>query len=412
MIRSNLQGFMTEKKKTIGSLLWMDLASEPLVALYTLMPFLLRKEIGSSMLQISLFLTLRPVLSLFSFYWSAYLKEGKSQLIVNCVSASVLAYLPFLFFPFLEGFWLLFLASAMYQLFSKAAIPSLIEVLKRKLSKSVREKTFSSLYVLKFVECGVLGIVFGGLLDAKVLDWSWLFFYAGMLGLSSLVFFSLLKVPPLEEEEKEHQPFCLIRPWKESFRLVASQWDFGYFQRVFMVGGSALMLMLPAASSYYADSLQLSYTDITVARFVFMAIGVAASSMFWTKGLSKVPLLRLTVGTLFGFGLFPLSLLIASWHVSFVYLAFFIYGVAQAGSHVIWNLSGTFFAGEGSSSPYTRANLLMHALRGAVMPLLGGVLCDLVGAVPVLFLGMAICFMGGVWLWNGLRERDLALPNS
>ena len=143
-------------RETRLALLWMNLAAEPLISLYTLIPFILRKDFGATMFQISLFITLRPVLSVFSFYWSAYLKEGKGRLMSNLVSASLLAYLPFLFFPWVENFWFLLFASGMYQLFSKAAIPSLIEVLKRNIPKKPREHVFSLYFILSFVESGLL----------------------------------------------------------------------------------------------------------------------------------------------------------------------------------------------------------------------------------------------------------------
>lgn len=408
---------MTETVTTQGvrqthlALLWMNLVSEPLVALYTLIPFLLRKEFGSSLFQISLFITLRPVLSIFSFYWSAYLKGGKSQIVLNCVSACALAYFPFLFFPWVDQFWFLLLASAMYQLFSKAAIPSLIEVLKRKLPKGSREQIFSLFYLLCFVESGVLGMWFGGMLDAHTIDWKMLFCFAACLGLTSLLFFSFLKVPPLQSVE-EKSSISFIQPWRESFQLIRQNRDFASFQGVFMVGGSALMLMLPAISSYYADTLRLSYTNITTARFLFMAIGVGLSSFLWTKGLSQIPLLKLTVGVLFGFGLFPVALLMAQIDLWFLYLAFFIYGIAQAGSHLIWNLSGTFFAADGDSSPYTRANLLMHALRGAIMPLIGGLLCDLFGSVSVLCLGALLCLYGAQRVLRNLQKKGISNPQE
>jgi hypothetical protein len=145
-------------RPTRFALLWMNLASEPLISLYTLIPFLLRKDLNATMFQISLFVTLRPVLSVFSFYWSAYLKEGKGRLIVNLVSASLLAYLPFLFFPWTGSYWFLLFASAMYQLFSRAALPSLIEVLKRNIPKKPREHAFSLYFILSFVESGFLGL--------------------------------------------------------------------------------------------------------------------------------------------------------------------------------------------------------------------------------------------------------------
>jgi MFS family permease len=387
-------------RSTRLALLWMNLAAEPLISLYTLIPFILRKDLGATLFQVSLFVTVRPVLSVFSFYWSAYLKEGRGKLIANLVSASVLAYMPFLFFPWVESFWFLLFASAMYQLFSRAAIPSLIEVLKRNIPKKPREHAFSLFFILSFVESGFLGLLFGNLLDSHLLDWKMLFFVAAMVGLSSVLLFSRQKVPELLMKVPLPVSSSFVYPWKESFRLMRERADFAYFQRVFMIGGSALMLMSPALSCYYVDTLNLSYSNMMTARFIFMAIGVAGSSLLWKKGLSHLSLLKLTLWVLFGFGLFPVALLLAKIDLWFLYLAFFIYGIAQAGSHLIWNLSGTFFAGEQDSSPYTRVNILMLGIRGAVMPLVGGLLCDLLGPVPILFLSTLLCLYGVRYLFQ------------
>jgi MFS family permease len=391
-------------RNTRHALLWMNLASEPLISLYTLIPFILRKDFGSSVFQLSLFITLRPVLSVFSFYWSAYLKEGKGRLISNLVSASFLAYFPFLFFPWVGNFWFLLFASAMYQLFSKAAIPSLIEVLKRNIPKKPREHVFSVFFILSFVESGFLGLMFGGLLDSHAMDWKMLFFFASLIGLSSVLFFFRLRVPELPKSaESSDVSASLAHPWRESFELMRKRADFAHFQAAFMIGGSALMLMAPALSCYYADTLALSYTNLATARFIFMAIGVAGSSLLWKKGLSHVPLLKLTLWVLVGFGLFPVALLMARIDLWFLYLAFFVYGVAQAGSHLIWNLSGTFFAAEQDSSPYTRVNILMLGLRGIAMPLIGGLLCDLVGPTPLLLLGIFLCLFGSRFLFRQIK---------
>lgn len=396
---SQIESGMTVSKNLKGcprtrfAFFWMNVASEPLVALYSLIPFLLRKDLDASLFQIALFVSLRPVLSVFSFYWSAYLKEGKGRLISNLISASFLAFFPFLFFPFFGNFWFLLFASATYQLFSKAAIPSLIEVLKRNLPKRQRENVYSLYFLLSFVESGLLGILFGKILDGHVLPWGTLFFFAALLGLSTIVLFSRLYVPQQEEESKS-TPRSLTQPIKESFRLMRNNADFASFQKAFMIGGSALMLMAPALAVYYADTLKLTYSNITTARFIFMAIGVAGSTFFWRKGLSEIPLLRLTTWVLLGFGLFPIALLFSQLHLWFLYFAFFLYGVAQAGSHLIWNLSGTFFAGDNDSSPYTRVNILMLGIRGAIVPLVGGLLCEIVGPVPVLVMGMSLCLWG------------------
>ncbi|HEY2811524.1 MAG TPA: MFS transporter [Rhabdochlamydiaceae bacterium] len=393
-------------KETRFALLGMNLANEPLITLYTLLPFILCKDLNVSTFQLSLFLSLRPVLSVFSFYWSAYLKEGKGKLLSNFVWACVLAYLPFVFFPLVGNTWYLLAASALYQLFSRAALPSLIEILKRNMPKKPREHAFSLFFLLSFIESGILGLVLGGLFDNPRVNWQWLFAIAGLIGLSAIFLFRKVSVPQ-KEVESAHSSRSLTRPWKESASLLRKHADFAQFQWIFMIGGSALMLMAPAFSRYYASTLSLSHTDIAVARFVFMAIGVAVSTPFWRKCLEKMSVLQLTLWILFGFGLFAFVLLLAQYHFSFLYLGFLIYGIAQAGSHFIWNLSGTFFCAEQDSTPYSRVNLLMVGIRGAIFPFIGGMLCDLWGPVAVLCLGMSLCFLGAAAMRNIVKRHAL-----
>jgi MFS family permease len=343
------------------------------------------------------------VLSVFSFYWSAYLKEGKGKLVANLVGAAFLAYVPFLFFPFLGNIWYLLLASAIYQLFSRAAMPSLIEILKRNIPKQPREHAFSLFFLLSFIESGVLGLLFGFLLDREGIDWKMLLSIAALLGLSSILLFRKVSVPTRSEAEPEGAR-SLLAPWKESLRLMQQRNDFALFQWMFMIGGAALMLMAPAFSRYYAQTLALSHTDMAMARFIFMALGVAAASYWWRKSLEKIPILQLTLWVLIGFGLFPLALLLAQYHIAFLYLGFLIYGIAQAGSHLIWNLSGTLFCKEHDSIPFSRVNLLTVGLRGAIFPFIGGILCELWGQTAVLFLGMTLCFAGGLLLRRRMQQ--------
>ena len=51
------------------------LLEEPFIALYAILPFILRKELSASAFEISLLSTLKPAVALFSFYWSARLPQ-------------------------------------------------------------------------------------------------------------------------------------------------------------------------------------------------------------------------------------------------------------------------------------------------------------------------------------------------
>jgi len=378
----------------------MNLSNEPLAAMYSLLPFILCKDLHASTFQLTLFATLRPVLSVFSFYWGSFLAYRKNRLLPNLIGAWVLARLPFLYFPLLDNFWYLLFACGVYQLFSRAATPALMEILKRQIPKEPREHIFSLYYIWSFLESVLLGLLLGHFLDLSAANWKILMVISALIGLSSIFFQMRVDLSREEESKAPLQMNRLIHPIKESFRLVQERPDFARFQWGFMFGGVALMLMAPALSIFYVDTLQLSHANITVARLIFMGIGVVGSSFLWKKGLSKIGVNRLIVWVLFGFGLFPLSLLTAELHVFFFYLAFLLYGVAQAGSHLVWNLSGPIFSGDHDSSPFTTVNVLMVGLRGLVGPILGGVLCELLGPVPVLVVGGAMAFAGVAYMYK------------
>jgi len=387
--------------KTKRALLWMNLTAEPLVALYTLLPFILRKDLGASLFELSIFATLRPVLSVCSFYWGAYLANRRGKLLSNLMSAWALARIPFLLLPFINTVWFLLFAAGCYQLFHRAGTPALMEILKLNLPKQEREHTFSFYYLLSFLESVVLGISMAYVLDGKNADWSLLFSLSALVGLSSM--WMQRKIPLSFSTSPSMEPLPppfqrMVQPWKEGFALIRSRPDFAHFQWGFMLGGFGLMLMTPALAVYYADELALSHLNIATARLILMGVGVVCSSLLWKRSMAEVPIFRLTSIILIGFGLFPLILLLAPYHLLFLYLAFFLYGVAQAGSHLLWNLSGTLFAAQEESSRFTTVGVLMVGLRGAVGPLLGGLLCAALGAKAMLLLGMGISFYGAWYM--------------
>jgi len=393
--------------RTRLALLWMNLANEPLSVVYTLLPFILIKDLGANAFQVALFITLRPCLSVFSFYWGSYLKFHKNKLVSNLISACILAYLPFIFLSFSMNIWLILLAAGAYQLFNKAGTPALIEILKRNIPKKSLEHAFSLYYMLGFIESGLLGLAIGYLLDHNAANLKLLFLFCGLAGLSSVFFQMRISVPKEEVVSPPESLNHFLHPWKESFHLLRIRPDFRQFQMTFMIGGSALMLMAPAFSVFYAETLALSHADISIARFIFMALGVMISTFHWKTYLQKLPINTFIIYVLLGFGLFSALLLLASLHLAFLYLAFFLYGIAQAGSHLIWNLSGALFGKEEDSSPYTCVNILMQGLRGMIVPFLGGILCKMCGPIPVMVFGTALCFSGAFYM----KRAGATLPS-
>jgi hypothetical protein len=385
--------------KTQKALLWMNLSGEPFVVLYATLSFILRKDCGADLWQICILTALRPVLPVFSFYWSANLTHRRDRLRSNLIGAWVLGRVPFLFIPWIDSVWYVIFCCAMYEFFNRSGIPALIEILKINMTKDAREKTYTFYFVLSFIESILLGLFMGGILDIHPKSWQFLTALMALLGLSSV--FAQLKVPlpfdPVPAPPKKVQN-PLIQPWKDAFTLLKNRPDFAHFQYGFMIGGFGLMIMAPSLAILYANDLSLSHTQVITGRSIFMGIGVVLSSYFWKKALSRSNVSNMSLKILIGFGLFPLILLLAKINLSWFYLSFIFYGVAQAGSHLLWNLSGTLFAKEEDSSQFSRVNILMVGIRGIFASLLGGLLCKVFGPVPTLVLGGLICFMGAIYM--------------
>ncbi len=399
------------QEKTRRAFLWMNLSHEPFVVLYVLLPFILRKDLNASILQISVLSALKPILPVFSFYWSANLTNRKNRLRSNLIGAWTLARLPFLLVPWINNVWYLIFCCAIYEFFNKSGIPALIEILKINIHKGMRESTYMLFFVLSFLESILLGIVISWALDWNPTLWQGLLGFASLIGLSS-IFFQLSVPIPIEPSEplpKTDLMYRIVQPWKETFSLLRQHPNFARFQYGFMLGGFSLMLIAPSLSIFYADFLELSYSSVVIGRSVLMGLGIVISSWMWKKILTKERVPELTQWILLGFACYLLFMLFSQFHISWFYISFFFYGIAQAGSHILWNLSGILFSDDADSSPFSRLNILMLGLRGAVAPALGGVLCHFLGPIPTLIIGTFICLIGIAYMkFSGVTQDVLS----
>lgn len=382
-----------QTKITKFNFLWMTLSQEPLVALYALLPFILAKDLDVSALQISLFMALKPISSVFSYYWHALGHKRHSNLRVHLMVAWGLSFIPFLIYPSLSNYGYVLLAAGFYQLFSKAAMPPFYEIFKQNVSALSRKKLISYTYLASFLISACLGLFFGQILDNRPGSWKIAACIFSLLALTSLYIQRKLTFNE-QATDKGPEGHILFAPLKKSFAILKSCKEFRDFQVGFMIGGSALMLIGPALSIYYADTIELSHKTYTQARYIFMSLGVVATSPLWQRALRVYTINQLMPAVSLIFGLFPIIVIMSYFHKPFVNAAFVLYGIAQAGSHLIWNMSASVFSKDQDSSPYTSLNILMQGLRGCVAPILGGVLTSLAGPIPVLALGALIGLFG------------------
>jgi len=124
----------------------------------------------------------------------------------------------------------------------------------------------------------------------------------------------------------------------------------------------------------------------------------------------RISVSRFTGLVLFGFALFPLFILLAPMFHGWLYLAYIIYGIAQAGSHLIWHLSGPMFADHEDSSTYSGVNIVMVGVRGVIAPPLGALLSASLGIYYPLVTSIVLSLIGISFLYYKAPARLKELP--
>ncbi|MGR3911880.1 MAG: MFS transporter [Candidatus Rhabdochlamydia sp.] len=395
-------------KRTWLSMTLSGLLSEPLTCFVAMLPFILRKELHVTGGQIALLNMIKPVVSLFSFYWGSALTYQKEKLRSNWITASLLARLPFLLFPFMSDPYLFIASLAIFHFFQKGSLPAHMEVLKQNAPPGIRETIFSWTAASNFFLSIVLGCFIGSWMDHHREMWKMLFFAGGFIGLLSILIQAKMPILLQEGASKPSGSFFKT-PWKDSLTLLKRRPDFARFQIGFMLGGTGLMMVMPALVIYTADDLLLTHSMVAWGRFVWMGLGFVMAIPFWRKQISYENIFLMTSLANLFFALGAFSWMIAFWYPVMFYCAFFLYGIAQAGSHLSWHLSGPLFAGEEGSTPFSTVNVLTVGLRGVLIPGISTLLCEFTGPFPVLFLGALFCLTGFFYLAWVRHEQQKSL---
>ncbi len=388
------------QKQTSLALLWTNLLNEPLFTLYGFLSFILYKDLGASAFAISLLMTLKPLVTILSFYWSAGLQGRGGKLKSNAMWAGFLMRAPFLLCPWMDSIWYVIFAAVNYMFFYRAGAPAWLEILKRNLKEGKRERVFSWSATFAYVEGVILSLGMGGVLDKEPGLWKFLFFGAALVGMVALGVLSRVKVEDVPEKEAIRPTLkeLVVRPWRDSLELMRSRPDFSLFQWGFMLCGFGVMLIQPALPLLAVDWLGVSYMEMAAAISVAKGLGFALSSPIWARWFKETPILKISSAVFLSMGLFPVLLAFSPFGLFWFYVAYFLYGVGQGGSHLVWNLSGPLFAGKEESSRYTGVNVVMAGLRGTIGPGIGSLLAVTVGPIQVLCLGGAFCFYSGAFL--------------
>lgn len=407
--------FFLQHTKTKWCLLLALFLQEPLLCMHSMLPLFLLKQLDATPWHIAFLTMALPAVSIFSFYWASILKEHPKWQRSNLILATLLAPLLYCFSIFCSYTHYFIVASCFFMLFWRGGNPALMEILRMQFSKEERSHLYSTLYKIGFAIEMVFGSLIGVFLSWHPEWWKALFFVFGLLYACSIFFYK--KIPGnWQESVSLPRPSGslwerLITPWTSSFTLLRKKQQFRFFQIGFFLGGFGLMITRPSIEMVVAG-LSLSYMQLFLCRTVLKALGILLSAKLWSQVLCRRKVLLTSYAVLACFLLFYLLMGCTSSFPEMLFAAYFFYGFAQSGSHLVWNLSGTLVAEKESSTPYSAVNVLAVGVRGIVAPLLGACTAKYLGLYETLYIGGIFILFGALYFRTKAKEEERPLQGS
>lgn len=382
----------------------------PFWGIYNLLPFILHKDLHATAFQIALLITLKPVVSIFSLYWSSHIAKRRDRLKKNIIFAGILGNIPFFLYPWIESVWFFIFTAALFMLLARGVVPAWMEVLKLNLPSASRNKLFGLSSTICYAISGLFPLLYGFLMDEYIEAWRWIFPITACISLIPILLQSKLPIPEeVSIKEPPKEPFLkyIAKPWKESWKLLKEKREYAFYQLGFMITGFGVMLWQPALPIFFIDTLNLSYMELATALAFCKGIGYTVSSPLWAKYFTQESIFRLYAFVSLLFCLFPLLLMLSSAQIAALYFAYILYGITQSASEMSWSLSGPTFARDHEdSSVYSSINILSVGLRGCVAPPIGAYLLGVGGSTSTLVLGSLLCLGGAIQLALFARKKE------
>ena len=413
----NISNFPNKLIQTQRAYAWTRILNTPFWALFLLLAFIMRKDLNATPVQIACVISINPIVSLFSFYWSSQIQKRRDRLIPNIIWSGILGHLPFLFVPWIENPWYFVFASGIYMLFYRGVNPAWMEVLKINIPEKELKKVFAYGSAFYHVGGALLAIVIGWVLDDYFQAWRWLFPLTALIAMSAIFLQIRLPIQTTKESIIFKDPFFsfkdhLKNPWKNAWNLLKKRTDFMSFQIGFMLGGGGLMLWKPALPEFFFEVLNLNFIELTIAMTLCKSLGYTLVLPLWTRAMGRLDLFMFSAIVCGIAALFPIGLMAAQWHIFWLYAGYILYGMMQAGSELSWNLSGPIFSGDEDSSSYTGVNILTIGLRGCVAPAIGSFLCEIANPSLVLVMGGVLCLLGAWQMYfNAAKHKELSFSS-
>lgn len=209
--------------------------SGPSEVLFTLLIFIISKNLNATALQLTLMASFKPITSIFSFYISTTL-HGRSHLIRPYIILNTLfGIAPCLLFPFVDNVWYYIFSYAVYMITRKAKEPAWIEFLKGHLELPTLSKLVSRGTSVAYLIGMVLPPILSLWLDGEI--WKILFVGFAFFQLLNVINIFFMQPRQVNTIEKLKIPYHqkIIDPLKKGFQLLKHNPGFSHYLALYFI---------------------------------------------------------------------------------------------------------------------------------------------------------------------------------
>lgn len=368
----------------------------PLEVMFTMLAFIITKELGGTPLQVAVLVSAKPLVSWFAFYANFYPIFRPSKMRSYLVAIHLLGCLPIFFFSYITNPWFFILSFELFFASSRASFPVWSQILKSSIGAKkmgwVISKGTSVNYALNIC----LPLLFGYWMDTKSEAWPVIFIVLALLSLGNVVV--LLFVPMNIISSEIARGKCdFLTPLRDVVRISKESIPFFRYLIVFFLGGFGIVMIQSILPFYFKEDLQLSYVEFSLAFSFCKGIAFLLTSPCWAAYIKEASLFRLNGWTIVLTLVFFVSVIAARFSLWNLYFGYLLYGAIQAGADISWNISGPLFSKGENCISYSNANLFLVAFRGCLTPLCTQALFFPFGKTGVFVGAFFVCLSGLIY---------------
>ncbi len=375
--------------------------------------FIAKKALGASEKQITILLMAPVVAMLMSSVFSSMM-AGRSKKPFFLLSGAIGGFFLFLVYFSKGPAWFIFFV-AISSLSTSLLIPAQNAIFQSNYTVRERGNAFGVASAV-----GAFTIIPVSFLIGKALEWRestyhYIYPVAGLFFFLACYYFYRIRAknPALISSEKmiarEKNIFKrAVYPFLFSYRVLAENRKFLYFESCFFIYGVAFMIIQPVLPVFLVEEFNISYDQAASAKMIIFQIMFIFFTPLFGKMCDRWNPVKLSSMVFFLLAFFPFSLIFASG-IKSVYLSYVIYGITMSGIHITWTLGPMFFAKGRDAAAFMGVHATIVGLRAIICFPMGDYLEDIFGARKVFLLSTVLFLVASVLtfvLYRHLRRND------